>query len=340
MLNSLPLMAFAAFAPLAGFGRRHGIERVLVAALLLACLGIFLRSSGSATGLFAGTALLAAGIAVGNILVPGIIKRDYPDRVKGMTTIYAVTLGLTAAAGSGLAYPLSTWLPGGWQAALAVWALPAAVAALAWIPAARRSGGDAGPHAATTNARVCCSPLAWFVTAFMGMQSLYFYVSIAWLPTVFQGYGYQPSEAGLLVTIFQLVALAMSATLPLFLGRRKNQSVPAAAAALAMSASTVGLVVFPTGAYVWMVLLGLGGGACLPLGLAFIGLRSANHHQAASLSMMAQSIGYLFAASGPVSFGLLHDVSGSWSLPLVLLSALGVMLAIVGYEAGRDRTVS
>ncbi|WP_143269014.1 MFS transporter [Azospirillum agricola] len=120
VLNSLPLLAFAAFAPLAHLGRRLGMERTLVGALFLLFVGILFRSSGSAFGLFAGSICLAAGIAVGNILVPGIIKRDYPERVKALTAIYAVTLGLSAAIASGLAVPLAAWLPGGWQAALAI----------------------------------------------------------------------------------------------------------------------------------------------------------------------------------------------------------------------------
>lgn len=339
-LNSLPLLAFAAFAPLAHFGRRLGIERTLVVALLLLFVGVLVRSCGSIPALFAGTLLLAAGIAVGNILVPGIVKRDYPERVKPLMTVYAVTLGLSAAIASGLAVPFAAWIPGGWQGALGVWAIPALVAALAWTPVALRNGKPM-PHSRTVaTIPAWRSPLAWFVTGFMGLQSLYFYVAIAWLPSIFQSNGHDPAEAGLLITVFQLVALAMSAMLPLLLGRRKDQSFAAAIASLAMAASVGGLLIFPAGAYFWMVLMGLGGGACLPLALMFISLRSADHHQTASLSMMAQSIGYLLAALGPFAFGFIHDLSGSWTIPLAGLAVLGVILALVGYEAGRDKTIS
>ncbi|WP_085558152.1 MFS transporter [Azospirillum agricola] len=144
----------------------------------------------------------------------------------------------------------------------------------------------------------------------------------------------------MLITVFQLVALAMSAMMPLLLGRKKDQSFPACAASLAMTISVVGLLFFPAGAYLWMIVLGLGGGACLPLALAFIGLRAADHHQAASLSMMAQSIGYLLAALGPFAFGVVHDLAGNWSLPLAVLAFMGLLQALLGYKAGRDKTIS
>lgn len=339
ILSSLPLLAFAAFAPLAGLVRRYGIERMIVGALLLLCIGIGLRSFGSVTSLFAGTACLAAGIAVANILLPGMIKRDYPNRIKGMTTIYAVTLGLTAAVASGLAYPLSTWLPGGWQAALAIWAVPAVIAVLFWLPAARKGGHAAPASTETPKMSLLRSPLAWCLTAFMGLQSLYFYVAIAWFPTIFQSFGYDPAEAGFIITLFQLVALVMSATLPLMLGRTKSQSVPALVASSAMAVAVAGLIIYPSGAYLWMILMGLGGGACLPLALSFIGLRTVDHHQAASLSLMTQSLGYLMAALGPFTIGLLHDLTGSWTVPLALLTVLGIILALVGFQSGRDRTL-
>lgn len=340
LLSSMPLLAFAAFAPLAHFGRRLGMERTLVAALLLLFVGLLLRSAGSVPALFAGTLLLAAGISVGNVLVPGIIKRDYPERVKPLTTVYAVVLGLSAAIASGLAVPFALWLPGGWQGALAIWSIPALIAALAWTPIALRDGSPARDEWASATTPIWRSPLAWFVTGFMGLQSLYFYVAIAWLPSIFQSNGHGAAEAGLLITVFQLVALAMSAMLPLLLGRGKDQSVVAVTASLTMTVSVAGLLFFPGGAYLWMILMGLGVGACLPLALAFISLRSADHHQTASLSMMAQSLGYFLAALGPFAFGFIHDLSGSWKIPLGGLAILGLILALVGYEAGKNKIIA
>src|SRR5215469_877261 len=128
LLNSLPLFAFAVFSPLAHFANRIGIERALMVAMLALIAGILVRSFGGTSGLFGGTLLLGASIAVGNVLLPSAIKRDFPHRVSSITTTYAIMLGLTAAIGSGVSVPLARILPGGWESALAFWALPTALA--------------------------------------------------------------------------------------------------------------------------------------------------------------------------------------------------------------------
>ncbi|WP_157179292.1 MFS transporter [Phyllobacterium sp. YR531] len=341
LLNSLPLLALGLFAPLGHFGRRFGLERTLVAALLILTAGILLRSQGSVAALFLGSACLAAGIAVGNVLVPGIIKRDFADRAKGVTTIYAVTLGLSAAIASGLAVPFAQWLPGGWQASLGIWAIPVAITAVVWLPAALRTGPNGSSshhHAAPVSP--WRSSLAWLVTIFMGMQSLFFYVAVGWFPTVFQNRGYSAEESGLIIVMFQLVALVVTMIMPLILKRAHDQSAIAAGAALLVTMSVLGLVFFPAATYLWMVMIGIGGGAMMILALAFISLRASNHHDAASLSIMSQSVGYLLAAGGPVCFGLLHDLTGDWNAPLWVLAILTAISIFVGFGAGRNRTYS
>lgn len=340
LLNSLPLLAFSAFAPLAHFGRKLGVERTVVAAMILLFAGILVRSTGSISLLFVGTLMAGAGIAVGNVLAPSIIKRDYPDRIKALTTVYAVVLTLSAAVASGLAVPSATWLTSGWQGALAIWAIPALLAAVAWAPAAIRAAKPeaASPETATAT-QVWRSPLAWFVTAFMGLQSLGFYVAVAWFPTIFQDNGSDPAEAGLLITGFQLVALVTSTMLPLLIGRRGDQSMIAAVASLGTALGLAGLMLLPGWTYLWVILMGCGSGACFPLALAFISLRTTNYQDAASLSLMSQSIGYLLAAFGPILIGLVHDLTRSWILPLSCLIVLAVTQAAAGYRAGRNRTV-
>ncbi|KIP99641.1 hypothetical protein RU07_18520 [Agrobacterium tumefaciens] len=341
LLNSLPLVALGLFAPLGHLGRRFGVERMVVAALCLLMIGILVRSQGTATTLFLGSVCLAAGIAIGNVMVPGIIKRDFPTRSKGLTTTYAVTLGLTAALASGLAVPLAEVLPGGWQASLGFWAIPAAVTALIWVPYTRSAEQSA--HR-SENDSVHVSPwqsaLAWLVTLFMGLQSLLFYVAVSWLPTVFQQSGFSPKESGLLIVIFQVVALIVAMAMPLLLKKAKNQSAIAVVAALLATFSVCGFIMFPGAALLWMTTLGMGGGAMMILALAFISLRSSNHHQTASLSVMSQSVGYLIAAAGPFCFGLLHDMTGEWKIPLATLAALTILAAFAGFAAGRDHTYS
>lgn len=336
-LNSLPLLAFAVFAPLGGLTRRFGLERMMAVAFALLIAGLLIRSIGSVTALFGGTICLAAGIAVGNVLVPGIIKRDFPTRVHSMTMLYAMTLGITAAVASGVTVPLSHHLEGGWRTALSIWVLPALLAALAWAPLAiRKQQVTSSPVTETPLHR---SPVAWFVTAFMGLQSLFAYVIVGWFPVILQSHGYSPFQAGGVMTVFQLVALTVSLTIPYILRRGKDQSQIAVSASLIMVISVLGFIVYPQFVYLWIILMGLGCGSCLMLALSFIGLRSANHHEAASLSIMSQSLGYLLAAVGPIMFGIIHDLVGGWNSSLITLMVIGLIQALFGFLAGKERTV-
>ena len=339
-LSSLPLLAFATFAPLASFGRRIGLERTLAIAMFMLASGIVLRSAGSIWALFAGTLVLGAAIATGNVLAPSIIKRDYPDRVGSLTTVYALTLAMSAGVAAGLAVPLERVLPGGWRSSLAIWAVPAVIAALLWARASLRPRPPAPPADDSATVSVWRSPLAWWVTAFMGLQSLGFYVVISWFPLVIQDAGYDPAIAGLLITGFQLLSLGAGAAMPRLLALRPDQSMLAAWASLTIAAGVLGLLLYPAWTIAWFALAGVGCGVCFPLALAFIGLRSTDHHQAASLSLMSQAMGYLLAASGPLLFGLAHDLSGAWTIPLSGLAACALLQVVVGWEAGRNRTVS
>lgn len=340
LLTSLPLVAFGALAPLAQFGRRFGMERTLGVALFLLTLGILMRSEGSIAALFAGSVCLAAGIAIGNVLVPSLIKRDFPHRVKGVTTVYAVMLNLMPAISTSIVVPLSDWLPGGWRSALAVWAIPAAAALLIWLPATVRPPAEGPALRQPGSPPLWRSGLAWQVTAFMGLQSLSFYITIAWFPAIFQGHGIGAAQAGLMITLYQLVALSALPAVPVILRRTKDQKALAVACSLTVVISLCGFLLFPAGAYLWMVTMGLASGTSLTLALSFISLRAADHHEAAGLSVMSQTVGYLFAAAGTFGFGLLHDLSGGWKTPLILWTLIALTQAFVGFGAGRDRTIS
>lgn len=338
LLSSLPLLAFALFSPLAHFGQRLGLERTLVLSMLLVVIGVWTRSSGSAVALFGGTVLLAAGIAVGNVLIPSVIKRDYPNRVQNATTIYAMTLGLSAAMSSGLAVPLARWLPGGWQSSLAVWSIPALVAVLVWLAPAWRTAG-AKKIMRSPRTSVWRSSLAWKITAFMGLQSMAFYIVVSWFPAILRDIGYSAENAGFLLTMFQLIALVVGIVLPRLLKLARDQRPIVFVASLTMTVAVLGLIFFPNAGAFWVLLMGFGSGICFVLSLAFIGLRSADHLRAASLSMMSQSIGYLVASTGPVIFGWMHDLSDGWRVPLAVLVVVTLFQAAFGLSAGRNRTV-
>ncbi|EBD3587634.1 CynX/NimT family MFS transporter [Salmonella enterica] len=340
LLTTLPLLAFALVSPLAaGIARRFGMERSLFAAMLLICAGIALRSLPSAALLFAGTAIIGCGIALGNVLLPGLIKRDFSQHVARLTGAYSLTMG-AAALGSALVVPLA--LHGfGWRGALLMLMLFPLLAFLIWLPQWRTTrSANLSSSRALHERGIWRSPLAWQVTLFLGLNSLIYYVIIGWLPTILISHGYSEAQAGSLHGLLQLATAAPGLAIPLILHRFNDQRWIAALVSLLCAVGAAGLWFVPGQAVIWTLLFGFGSGATMILGLTFIGLRASSAHQAAALSGMAQSVGYLLAACGPPVMGKLHDASGSWYLPLSGVTVLAIIMAIFGLYAGRDREIA
>jgi CP family cyanate transporter-like MFS transporter len=341
MLTTLPLLAFGLVSPLAaGVGRRLGIERSLLVALVLICLGIGLRSLPSTALLFCGTAIIGCGIALGNVLLPGLIKRDFSQHVARMTGAYSITMGGAAALGSAMVVPLA--LAGfGWHGALLMLMVFPLLALLVWLPQTRKTAtapltGSGAMH----NRGIWRSALAWQVTLFLGINSLVYYVIIGWLPAILQSLGYSEAQAGSLHGLLQLATAAPGLAIPLILHRLKDQRAIAVIVALMCAISACGLWFWPGQAVVWTLIFGFGSGATMILGLTFIGLRANSAHQAAALSGMAQTIGYLLAACGPPLMGKIHDANGDWQIPLIAVALISVVMALFGALAGRDREIN
>ena len=341
MLTTLPLLAFGLVSPLAaGVGRRLGIERSLLVALVLICLGIGLRSLPSTALLFGGTAIIGCGIALGNVLLPGLIKRDFSQHVARMTGAYSITMGGAAALGSAMVVPLA--LAGfGWHGALLMLMVFPLLALLVWLPQTRKTAtapltGSGAMH----NRGIWRSALAWQVTLFLGINSLVYYVIIGWLPAILQSLGYSEAQAGSLHGLLQLATAAPGLAIPLILHRLKDQRAIAIIVALMCAISACGLWFWPGQAVVWTLVFGFGSGATMILGLTFIGLRANSAHQAAALSGMAQTIGYLLAACGPPLMGKIHDANGDWQIPLIAVALISVVMALFGALAGRDREIN
>jgi MFS transporter, CP family, cyanate transporter len=343
LLTTLPLLAFGLLSPVAPrVARRFGMERVLLASLFVLVAGILLRWAGAVVVLFLGTVVLGAAIAVANVLLPSLVKREFPERAGLMTSVYSTSLGISAAFAAGVSVPLAQLAGIGWRGALAVWAVPAFLAGVAWLPQLGRSDhpADPSPRSSLGVRDLWRSPLAWQVTLFMGLQSLAYYVTLTWLPEILQEEGMGVARAGWMLGLSQAVAIVTMFLAPMIAGWRSSQRGVVVVAVGTSGVGVLGLLVAgSTASTLWVVLLGLGQGASFSLALTFFALRSPDPGHAAVLSAMAQSVGYLLAAGGPSLFGVLRDVTGTWKVPLALLLTVTVFLLIAGIGAARDAHV-
>ena len=360
-LATLPVLCFGLLAPLAPpLARRLGVHTAIAVALLVLVSGMLLRLVPGDVFLFLGTALAGAAIATGNVLMPVIVRRDFPNRTGSAMSLYTTCLIGFAALAAGLTVPLADALGGGWRPGLGIWAIPAAIAALAWLPAivhrgagagagAGGGGGGGGGGGAATPERprvpnvraLLRQPLAWQVTLFFAVQSGGFYSTLAWLPDIFRSHGASDSRAGFLLSLSILVGLVTSTTLPLIATRLRDQRALVVVCSTVWAAGLIGILVAPMSApYLWVILLGLGQNSIFPLALMLIVLRGGNVATTEGLSTLAQSVGYMLAAVFPLAVGALHGAAGSWTPALILLLALLVPQLGFGLAAGRNRQLA
>lgn len=342
LLITLPLLAFAVVSPLAAaLPARLGLERSLLLALIVVACGVCLRSTGSVSALYLGTAIVGAGIAIGNVLLPSVLKRDFPDRVAPLTASYVLVMGCTAALISTVAVPIATMDGSNWRIALlSSLALPV-IAILAWLPQLRKSSSAARSSAnVTARPPIWRSSLAWQVTLFLGLDCFLYYVGVSWLPAILQDAQFTQEEAGSMHGVLLLSTALPGIVLIPLAPRMSDQRVAACLLGLSIMVGLLGLHFAPTLAVAWILFFGFGAGGGLILALSFLSLRTIDAADAASLSGLSQGVGYLLAATGPTMVGYLHDLTGGWSVPLFLCSAMSVVMAVVGLVAGRKRQIA
>ena len=375
LLNALPYFLFSAVALLARPARGPGLEKSIALAVLLICVGTAARPWAGSFLLFGGTILLSIGIAMGNVLLPALVKRDFPRHVTLLTTTYATLMTLIAALSSGLAVELAAWgahfpwLPGNlaqitdltnstvpagavsagspaqgsalnWRFSMTFWAVPAVVALLAWLPVLGwgRETKTASKNVAAGHC-VWKSPLAWQIGLFLAFVTAGGSAAFTWLPDILESRGMSEEDSGWMLSLYQMVSLLVGISLPLLAARLKSQSSLALASGLICAFGTLGLYLHLPFTWLWVSLTGLGNGAGFILALAFIGLRARDHHEAARLSGMVQGTGYIWGAITPPVLGAIFDSTGSWDIPLLFLILAALAQTWFGSRAGRARYI-
>jgi len=341
LITTLPLIAFASLSPLAPkLARKYGISNVLLGALVLLVIGIGVRSAWNIGSMLVGTLILGLAISICNVLMPSLIKEKYPLQVGIMIGVYSVAMNLSGAIASGISVPLANQSGLGWKGALGLWVMLALIALLFWIPQIKRQSLKVKTATASEQrTNLWKSPLAWYVTLFMGLQSMLFYVIVSWLPDILKTQGVSSDDAGWILSIMQLALLPVTFIVPIIAGRMKNQITLIVLTALSFSVGIGGLLSGNNLVLLWAICIGIGSGCAFSIAMTLFGLRTTNAHDAAELSGMAQSVGYLLAAIGPILFGALHDLTNGWNIPLIVLLVITLLLLIFGVAAGRNQWI-
>ncbi|WP_054284747.1 CynX/NimT family MFS transporter [Gulbenkiania mobilis] len=339
LLTTLPVLCLGLFGPLApALARRFGAERAIALILITLALGVFLRTRFGLPGLFGGSIVAGASIGIIGVLLPGIVKRDFPRQASLMTGVYTMALCLGAALAAGATIPIGRLFGGDWHPALAFWALPALLALAVWWPQLR--GRSISHHGQWTVSGLWRDPLAWQVTGYMGLQSSLAYIVFGWLPPMLIDRGLAPLAAGLMLSLSVMVQVLTALAGPALAQRSRDQRGLIAVMVMLTLAGLMGMLFAPPASlWMWAVLLGLGQGGTFSLALALLVLRTPDPHVASHLSGMAQGVGYTLASLGPLAVGLIHDLADSWTPVAVLLGGIAAAALACGLLAGRDRLV-
>jgi len=349
MLTTLPLLVFAFFSPIASIlGRKRGLEQSLMAALVLMLIGIIVRSLGSASWLFIGTVIIGAGIAIANVLLPSLLKRDFPNKVTTITAVYVLMMGVGSTLSASLAIPVMNMADVLSITAIPDWALSLGgivifpvIAIGLWLPQLKKHSAPMADTAEIdSHSYLWRSTSAWHITIFLALNSLLMYIFISWLPVILIDLGYSHQEAGFIHGMLQLATAVPAIILIPLMAKIHDKRALAVCMTLLVFIGIVGLITMPSLAMLWVMVFGVGTGGGFILALALVSLRTQNAHQAAALSGMAQCCGYLLAASGPIVMGALHESVGNWVLPLSICAGLSVVWSFFALLAAKNSSIT
>jgi CP family cyanate transporter-like MFS transporter len=340
LLVTIPVLCFslAAFAgpPLSA---RIGEERGMLAMCALLGAGLALRPWWPSASLYAGTVACGIAVAVMNVMLPSVLRRRFPEHLGEMTAAYTMALALGAALASGLTVPLVMALGGSIKLALAVWAVPAAVAFAVWLP--QLGQPRPGQRAPGSGIGMLRDLQSWQITLYFGLQSALFYTLLSWLPTIYRDHGTGPAAAGAVLGVMSFVGILGNLTAPLVANRLHRPRLSVLATGGLTFIGLLGVLLAPTWApWVWAMLMGIGTGGTFSVTLLLMASRAKDAVIASRLSSMAQGIGYMISAMGPLLAGVLHSATGSWQVPLMVTIGVCGAQVLAGLQAARPGTVA
>lgn len=323
--------------------RRFGLERTALFAMLMAGTGMLIRVLMVNTAeLLAFSALALAGMGIGNVVIPPLVKRYFSDRLATVSTLYIMMVQLGTVIPAFIAVPVAE--AHGWRVSLGLWAAIAFVAALPWLGVLRdRRGRDRvdttglPPAADEPQGQVWRSPIAWGMAGMFGMTSLTTYAVFAWMPKIFTDAGASDGFGGSMLGLFAVVGLVVAISTPTIVTRFRNPFPFVVLFAACFFIAFAGLLFAPMSAPIlWVVILGLGP-STFPMALTLINLRTRTGVGSASLSGFTQGVGYAVACIGPVLFGALHTATGGWGASFSLLVVAVLVLLASAWQACKPR---
>lgn len=347
IVGMLPPAMFAVFGLATPFlAKRTGLERAALLAMALTTIGMATRAFAPNTvSLLALSAIALAGMGIGNVVIPPLVKRYFSDRLAVVSTVYICVMQVSTMVPPLLAVPLAD--AHGWRVSIGVWAVVGLAAALPWlgVVVARRGrdeddvsaeAGSAAVHVEPAG-RIHRSSLAWGMVMMFAMTSLITYSMLTWLPTLLIDSGISEGLAGASVAAFGAMGLVTSLATPTLCAKLRNPFGLVVVAAVCYFGGFSGLHWSPTaGTVLWVCLIGLGT-MTFPMSLTLINLRTRSAVGSSSLSGFTQGLGYVVSSSGPILFGVVHTASGGWGLPLALLTGCVGILLVGGYLCCRPR---
>ncbi|WP_238772078.1 MFS transporter [Prescottella equi] len=340
LLGLIPPLVMGLFAPLAVVARRRlGEERALFAAGAVLLVGALVRMAGM-PGLIAGTVIVSLATAVVNVLVPVFVRKRFaPERTGVMMGVYAMSMGAGSAVIAALMIPV--WRTSGesWPPAIGLAVIPALLALVGTVPQLRHASRP-GTHAGATahdRPKVLRTWTAWSSTIFFGIQTLLFYATLAWLPSILVAAGLADGSAGNMQALFIVGVAGGGLVAPILAAASVDQRPHILAIVAVCAAGFAGLLIAPDSVpVVWALILGIGLGAGQAVAGVLYARRGRTPDHVAALSTVAQTGGYLIAATGPILASILHDATGSWTAPVTAFLVLLAVNAVASMRAGHD----